>query len=154
MDQPGAVAGTQLRAARAGDGAGVAAVFGAARARMTYLPSLHSAEEHVAFFSERVLPTSSVEVADLPDGGIVGFCVVKDGWVEHLYVHPLQQGKGIGSALLHRAMTQQPDGLTLWVFEENHGARRLYERFGFVVVERTDGSGNEERQPDLRMQWG
>jgi ribosomal protein S18 acetylase RimI-like enzyme len=51
-------------------------------------------------------------------------------------------------------MIRHPDQLSLWVFEENRGARKLYERFGFVVVERTDGSGNEERQPDLRMQWG
>jgi len=39
------------------------------------------------------------------------------------------------------------------VFESNTGARRLYERRGLVVLERTDGSGNEEKAPDLRLAW-
>jgi ribosomal protein S18 acetylase RimI-like enzyme len=131
----------------------MAAVFAAARADMTYLPVLHSAEEHIAFFSEHVLPVRSVEVAEADGGRIVGFCAVKDGWVDHLYVSPGFQGRGIGSALLARAMAQHARGLTLWVFEENHGARALYARHGFVQVERTDGSGNEEQQPDIRLQW-
>jgi hypothetical protein len=32
----------------------------------------------------------------------------------------------------------------------NAGARRFYEREGFVAVDSTDGHGNEERAPDVR----
>ena len=32
-------------------------------------------------------------------------------------------------------------------------ARAFYARHGLVELERTDGSGNEERAPDLRMAW-
>jgi GNAT superfamily N-acetyltransferase len=149
------------RRARAGlaDGAAVAAVFGAARAQMTYLPVLHTAEEDRAFFTDRVIGSGShdvtvVEVDVDVEGEIVAFSAVCRGWIEHLYVTPAWQGRGIGSALLARAMSEHPGGLDLWVFESNVRAAALYARSGFVVVERTDGGGNEERLPDLRMRWG
>jgi GNAT superfamily N-acetyltransferase len=137
-----------------GDGAALAAVFGAARADMTYLPVLHSAEEDRAFFTDRVLGSGShdVTVAEV-DGAIVAFSAVHGGWLEHLYVTPAWQGRGIGSELLARAMSEHPGGLDLWVFEPNVRATALYARSGFVVIERTDGSRNEERVPDLRMRW-
>ena len=56
-------------------------------------------------------------------------------------------------ALLDLAKSLRPDGFGLWVFETNAGARRFYERHGLVEVERTDGSDNEERAPDVRMAW-
>jgi putative acetyltransferase len=130
----------------------VAGVFAAARAEMRYLPALHSHEEHVAFFSTRVLPTSSVTVAQT-GREVVAFSAVKDGWLDHLYVEPAHQGGGIGSALLGRAKDESPAGLSLWAFAANHRAIAFYGRAGFVEVRRTDGSGNEERQPDVQMHW-
>jgi len=32
-------------------------------------------------------------------------------------------------------------------------ARRFYGREGFVEVEHTDGAGNEEGEPDVRLEW-
>ena len=40
----------------------------------------------------------------------------------------------------------------LWTFQSNHGARRFYERHGFVAVQHTDGD-NEEGAPDVRYEW-
>jgi hypothetical protein len=37
----------------------------------------------------------------------------------------------------------------LWCFQANSGARRFYERHGFVAVEFTDGHDNEEGCPDV-----
>jgi 8-oxo-dGTP pyrophosphatase MutT (NUDIX family) len=31
--------------------------------------------------------------------------------------------------------------------------QRFYERHGFIEIERTDGSGNEEQAPDVRYRW-
>ena len=156
-----------FRRAAVGDGAAVAAVFGAARSEMAYLPVLHTPDEDRAFFTDRVVGSGSHEVtvavavavahAETEESGgaeMVGFCAVHAGWIEHLYVTPAWQGGGIGSALLARAMSKNPGGLSLWVFEQNEWAAALYARAGFVVVERTDGLGNEEHVPDLRMQWG
>ncbi len=55
--------------------------------------------------------------------------------------------------LLDVVKAQRPDGFSLWVFQSNTGARRFYERHGLVELEHTDGSGNEEKSPDLRMAW-
>ena len=46
----------------------------------------------------------------------------------------------------------QPDGLDLWAFRSNTGARRFYERHGFVAVAFTEGD-NEEGEPDVRYHW-
>jgi GNAT superfamily N-acetyltransferase len=146
------VDGVELRAGRPEDGVAVAGVFAAARAEMRYLPALHSHEEHVAFFSTRVLPTSRVTLAETA-GEVVAFSAVKDGWLDHLYVVPAHQDGGIGGALLGRAMNENPAGLSLWAFAANHRAIAFYGRAGFVEVLRTDGSGNEERQPDVQMHW-
>jgi GNAT superfamily N-acetyltransferase len=162
------VKGVRLRSGRADDGRAIAAVFGAARAEMLYLPHLHTKAEDVAFFSERVLPTSQVTVAETvvetvgetvsetvaePVSELVAFSAVKDGWLDHLYVHPAHQGVGIGGALLGHAMRESPEGLTLWAFAANHRAIALYGRAGFVEVLRTDGSANEEHEPDVQMRW-
>jgi GNAT superfamily N-acetyltransferase len=144
--------GVELRDGRAEDGVALAAVFAAARAEMRYLPELHSREEHVAFFSTRVLPTSRVTVAQAA-GEAVAFSAVKDGWLDHLYVVPAYQGRGIGGVLLGRAMNENPGGLSLWAFAANHRAIAFYGRAGFTEVLRTDGSGNEEREPDVQMHW-
>jgi chorismate mutase len=55
--------------------------------------------------------------------------------------------------LLELAKAQRPDGFGLWVFESNVPARAFYARYGLVELERTDGAGNEERRPDVRMVW-
>jgi ribosomal protein S18 acetylase RimI-like enzyme len=72
--------------------------------------------------------------------------------VDHLYVHPDFQGRGIGSALLELAKVSA-DSLRLWTFQCNLKARCFYERHGFRIERETDGVGNEERQPDVLYLW-
>jgi chorismate mutase len=55
--------------------------------------------------------------------------------------------------LLDVVKSLRPDGFCLWVFESNAPARRFYARRGLVELERTDGSANEERSPDVRLAW-
>jgi GNAT superfamily N-acetyltransferase len=118
---------------------------------MPWLPNLHSAAGDLKFFANRVIPNYTVEVAET-DGKIAGFVSYADDWVEQLYIDPPYWRNGFGSDLLARAL----DGVTyrqLWVFEQNSAAQKFYARHGFEVVERTDGSNNEEKCPDLRMEW-
>ena len=51
------------------------------------------------------------------------------------------------------AKENSPEGLELWTFQVNAPAQRFYERHGFVESFRTDGSENEEREPDIRYAW-
>jgi GNAT superfamily N-acetyltransferase len=118
---------------------------------MAYLPALHTAEEDRAFFSEQLERYESV-VALVGDA-VVAFAIHGDGWLHHLYVSPEHQAGGVGAELLERAKGRAAGGLQLWTFAANSGARRFYERHGFSAVETTDGSGNEEKVPDVRYRW-
>lgn len=86
--------------------------------------------------------------ADSDGGGAAGA-----GEIDQLYVDPPAQGYGLGSRLVDVAKQRYPVGLELWTFQINATAQRFYERHGFVAVDRTDGSGNEEREPDIRYRW-
>lgn len=89
----------------------------------------------------------------LSEEELVGYARVAGDWLDDLYVDPAHQGSGVGTMLLDVVKRLRPDGFCLWVFESNVDARSFYARRGLVELEHTDGSGNEERAPDLRMAW-
>ena len=129
----------------------VAGLFGAVRlACLPYLPKLHTPEEDLWFFRNRVFAECEVWVAE--EEAIDGFIAFRDGWIDHLYARPDCQHRGIGKALLARAM-QAGEPLRLWVFQRNTGAIASYRARGFHEIERTDGRHNEEREPDMLMEW-
>jgi len=119
---------------------------------LPYLPELHTADEDVRFLSERVLVEDTVLVARDEAQRIVGFIAFSKEWVNHLYVLPEFQRLGIGRRLLDEVKRQCPR-LKLWTFQRNLGALRFYERQSFSVVKRTEGAENEEKEPDLLLQW-
>jgi ribosomal protein S18 acetylase RimI-like enzyme len=69
---------------------------------------------------------------------IVGFALVwNSAFIKDLVVHPAWQDHGIGTALLAEAFAALADRgfarVALKVQVDNSGARRLYERMGFVA---------------------
>jgi ribosomal protein S18 acetylase RimI-like enzyme len=138
------------------EGQQIASVWLASRrASFPAIPApVHADDDVRRWMCDEVLPTQEVWVAEV-DGRIAGMLVLPVGgrWVDQLYVDPEHQRRGVGRALLDRAKSQSPDGLDLWTFETNAGARRFYERHGFVLVESSDGRSNEERVPDCRYRW-
>lgn len=86
-------------------------------------------------------------------GRVLGYARCTPTWLDDLYVHPDDQGHGAGRALLDRVKAERPDGFGLWVFESNTPARDFYAAHGFVALERTDGSANEEHAPDIKLVW-
>ena len=136
-----------LRQATGSDAQAIAAVHRTAmRVSLSFLPELHTAEEDLAFFAGTFLPAHETWVAEIA-GRIVGYVGFDADWIDHLYVQPDAQGQGIGPALLEKALA---DGRPkrLWTFQQNVRARKFYEDRGFVLVELTDGAGNEEKTPD------
>ena len=118
---------------------------------MPYLPPQVRPFEQVAEWMEHVVLPAGPGWVAVADGAVVGYAAVEGEVLEALYVVPAHVGQGIGAALLDEVVQQVAGPLRLYVFEANEGARRFYERHGFVVVERRDGSGNMERLPDLVM---
>ncbi len=139
-----------IRRATEDDAAEVSRVFVAARDGMPYLPRID--DEHRPLLGGWFIECGPIFV-DEEDGRVLGFSGVKDGELTHLYVDPAKQSRGVGSRLLEHAKAESPDGLYLWVFQKNDGARRFYERHGFRLVELTDGDGNMEKEPDARYAW-
>ena len=62
------------------------------------------------------------------------------GHLFSLYIHPEDAGKGFGKALLTAALAELKERnfieISLWVFQENLGARGIYEKMGFVPTGR------------------
>ena len=146
---------SEIRRATGDDAAAMAELFLDSFHATYDFPLAHTDDEVRGWIRDRVVPTMETWVAAEGDR-IVGLMVVAPGapgWLEQLYVSPDRLGQGIGRRLIAVAKERSPDGLHLWTFQVNDRARRFYERHGFVVIETTDGSGNQERQPDVRYAW-
>jgi GNAT superfamily N-acetyltransferase len=109
---------------------------------------VHGEDDVRGYFASHVVEACELWVAE-HEGALAGILVLDGDFVEQLYVEPGLTGRGIGSALLALAKRERPHGLRLWAFQSNAGARRFYERHGFLEVRRTDGADNEERAPDV-----
>jgi GNAT superfamily N-acetyltransferase/chorismate mutase len=114
-------------------------------------PGIHPQHEVRAWLTER-LDLDEVWAAEV-EGEVAAYARFTPTWLDDLYVAPDRAGQGLGSALLDLVKAHRPEGFCLWVFEMNVPARGFYAHHGLVELERTDGSGNEEKQPDIKMAW-
>jgi putative acetyltransferase len=119
--------------------------------RLPWLAGLHTAEEDERYFRDHLFPRAEVWGA-LEGDILVGIMAFRDGWIDQLYVRPDAQGKGVGTRLLEVAQASCPR-LYLWTFQRNAQARRFYENRGFTLVRETDGSTNQEKEPDALYSW-
>jgi ribosomal protein S18 acetylase RimI-like enzyme len=149
----------ELRPARIDEKDALARLFQRARRAWEFVPPV----------PDEVLPKIAQELFERheevwlaeEDGRPLGFLAIRrsrrNGWevLEKLYVDPDAQNRGVGSALLEQAKALRPDGLVLWVFQENTGARRFYEQRGFRVVTLRFGAAadNMEGEPDALYAW-
>jgi GNAT superfamily N-acetyltransferase len=119
--------------------------------RLPWLSGIHTPDEDLAYFRDTVCATC-VLWGGFEGQRLIGFIAFRDGWIDHLFVAPEHQGVGLGTRLLDEAKSAQ-SRLRLWTFQRNDGARNFYESHGFVQIDITDGSGNEEREPDVLYEW-
>jgi GNAT superfamily N-acetyltransferase len=142
-----------LRAVAAGDAEQLAEIFLTSRkTAMPWLAQPHTDDETRWWHINVLVPRGTVVVAER-DGSVVGFGEPSGGWLHALYIAPSAQGSGVGSALFEHSMTLQPGGFDLWVFQRNTRALDFYARYGCEEVRRTDGSENQEHEPDVLLRW-
>lgn len=147
------MSGIVIRRAIAADAPATADVY--LRSFAAALPTVvrpRSDDEVRAYIRDVVVPARETWVADA-EGRVVGLMVLAEDLLSQLYLDPDWRGRGIGDRFVALAKERSPQGLSLWTFQVNKPAHRFYERHGFVEAERTDGSGNEEREPDVRYVW-
>ena len=142
-----------VRQAAASDAEAIATVW--LRSRRASIPAIpapvHSDEEVRRWVSDVLLPSGGTWVVE-NEIGVIAMMSVRGGWIDQLYVDPVQFGQGTGTKLLGQAKKLYPGGLDLWTFQSNVRARRFYEAHGFLPVEETQGD-NEEGAPDVRYHW-
>ncbi len=119
--------------------------------RLPWLAGLHTPEDDQQYFREKVFRKCQIWGA-LDGGKLVGIIAFREDWIDQLYVLPSAQGHGTGTALLDIAKSIF-SSLQLWTFQRNEQARRFYEAKGFTLVQETDGSTNEEKEPDALYRW-
>ncbi len=150
----------RLRPAGAHDVAALAAVLiDARRELMPFVPQVHDDDDVRRWVAQDLLPRGGVTVACIDDRvagliAVAGRDAAGVAWIEQLSIAPPHAGAGLGSALLRQALARLPRPVHLFTFEANHAARAFYERHGFRIIARGDGSDNEERCPDLLYALG
>lgn len=138
---------TELRHATPDDAPRVAKIMQDWLDETPWMPDLHTLDGTISFARNRLIGTYQTTVAGDPVQGFIS--VEPDNCIAALYV--ADRNKGIGSALLTRAKSRQC--LTLWTFQSNQNAIRFYQRHGFTETHRTDGANNDEKLPDIHMEW-
>ena len=135
------------------DAEAIADLYLAARAdALPFLMRMHTDAEVRAWVAGNVFRQGQVAVAR-QHGRIVGFAALNGDELDQLYVSPGYYRQGIGSRLLAWAKDESPGRLHLFTFQRNARARAFYEAHGFQATDFSDGSRNEEREPDMRYAW-
>ena len=111
---------------------------------------VHTDDEVRAWFAGTVLVEQDCWVAER-DGKVVGLAVLRGTSLDHLYVRPEAQRRGIGSQLV-KHVKRQRGRLRLHTFESNHPARAFYEKHGFTVAA-FGVSPAPELEPDVEYRW-
>jgi ribosomal protein S18 acetylase RimI-like enzyme len=145
---------TRIRVADAADAAAIARIHLDSRAAtMPYLPpQQRSHDEVTTWIRDIVLRRCRTWVA-VRDAEIVGYAALDGDLLDDLYLRPDLRRQGIGTLLLDEVRRHSPHGVSLYVFQQNTGARAFYERHGFTVLDTNDGSRNMEHLPDMTLRW-
>jgi GNAT superfamily N-acetyltransferase len=142
----------QILEARPADAREIAALHFKSRgeAMPDWTPPLTD-DELTTWFLHTVAKTPGIWWVARHRDRIVGYMVLQDEDVGHLYVLPGWQGRGVGSHLLDKAKELSPRRLTLLAFERNAKARDFYEAREFRPVGSIAAIGTFE--PNLEYVW-
>ena len=120
------------------------------------LPEFQRAKGHFFYedqdyFRDHILRQNQVFVVE-NNRRPVAFMAMRDDFIDHLYVHPDHQQRGVGKALLDLARQRSPEHVWLYTLQINTQARAFYEKNGFVA-EKFGMSPPPESEPDVEYHW-
>jgi GNAT superfamily N-acetyltransferase len=143
-----------IRLFRSADEEAVVGVwYRAGRAAYPYLPAWQTMTVETArqVFHEHILGANTVWVG-VQNGEIAAYLALNESFIDRLYVDPPYWRQGWGTSFIQFAKLQSPAGLELFTHQENHAARALYEKHGFVAV-KFGISPPPESAPDVEYHW-
>jgi ribosomal protein S18 acetylase RimI-like enzyme len=125
-------------------------------AREKSLPEVQRSKGHFFYedqdyFRDHVLKENQVFVVE-SDRKPVAFMAMRADFIDHLYVHPEYQKRGIGKELLDFARRLSPEHIWLYTLQINENARAFYEKNGFAA-EKFGVSPPPENEPDVEYHW-
>jgi ribosomal protein S18 acetylase RimI-like enzyme len=154
VTQPGEGAKTRIRLAEEADADEIARIHLTSRsATMPYLPPQQRSHEEVTRWIRDVVLRQCRTWVAVRDKEIMGYAALDGDLLEDLYLRPDIRRLGIGTLLLDEVKRHSPDGLSLYVFQQNTEARAFYEHHGFTVIDTNDGERNMEHLPDMTLRW-
>jgi ribosomal protein S18 acetylase RimI-like enzyme len=103
------------------------------------------------YFRAHILTENQVFVVEREEHP-VAFMAMRNDFIDHLYVHPYYQNRGIGKDLLNYARGLSPDHIWLFTLQINVNARAFYENNGFTA-EKFGVSPPPESEPDVEYHW-
>lgn len=142
-----------LRRAGSADGQAIGDVWLASWRATFDFPPAYPDDDCRRWLTETLVPSTESWVAVDAAGRVVAILALSDSMVEQLCVAPEWIGRGVGRRLLELAKERRAGGFDVSCFAVNLRARAFYERHGLEAVAVGDGSGNAERQPDVRYRW-
>lgn len=117
-------------------------------------------QEQLAFLQSQLADHELTHVLHARSPRVLGFMAQQGQDLVHLYLDSSVQGQGIGSSLLQQARERSPDGLRLYTFLRNVGARAFYAAQGFTELGRGQASlqdnpwaSSVDQLLDVQLQW-
>ena len=111
-------------------------------------------EEDILFYKELVpgyFPLVELYIIRNERGKIAAFMGLSDELIEMLFVHPEEQGKGLGKRLIQYALQETPIR-KVDVNEQNTTALHFYQHLGFQVIGRDETDSSNKPFPILHLQ--
>jgi GNAT superfamily N-acetyltransferase len=102
-------------------------------------------------FREVIQPRCEIWVG-IREDAVVAYLAMAGSYIDRMYVDPAEWRNGWGTRFVELAKTLHPSGVELHTHQENHPARRLYEKHGFKAA-RFGISPEPECAPDVEYHW-
>ena len=145
-----AVMSFELRPARLTDADQVGKILSAFTDEYSWISRVHSLQELIESATD-MIERNWVTIGQ-KNGTFVGFSALNHQIIHSLYLLKSMRRQGFGSAFI-KQMKKENSRLIAWTFEANQHATQFYLKNGFMEIDRNNGEGNDEKLPEIQLEW-